>query len=79
MSGKTFKVFTIRVNYKTSIQEEFDCTEFSVSGTTGGPLSYNWEAYTPKGKGARPVFLNPDEIESVWQVSSRTVLKDKEQ
>lgn len=56
--------YLVRVNYKSGIQEEFWVTEFAVKGG-----SYSW---TPASAvGPKPVQMNVDAIESVWQLKIR--------
>jgi len=59
-------IFTVRVNYKSGLQEEFECTEFSVE-KSGGGLSLEWLAHGDK----RPLMISPDDVESVWQLDVR--------
>lgn len=57
--------FLIRINYKSGIQEEFWASEFTYDGAG----SYTWH---PVGKFSnRPLKMNVDEIESVWQAKAR--------
>lgn len=64
---ETIDVFLIRVRYKSRAIEEFECTEFSVKGKD----SVSWTWYGHK----RPLFLNLEDVESIWQVSSRKIPK----
>lgn len=56
--------FLIRVNYTSGIQEEFWVSHFSIKGG-----SYSWT--TVALGGPKPIQMNVDAIESVWQLKSR--------
>lgn len=60
------EVYKVRVNYKSGIQEEFECTDCTVT-----QHSIQWVAYGCTG----PLHLNYEEVESVWRLSKRTVLQ----
>lgn len=60
-------VYTIRINYRSGHQEEYDCLDFSVTFTRLGEFScLNWKPHGDK----RPLFVNADEVESVWQMKA---------
>lgn len=63
------EIFLVRVNYKSGIQEEFWCTKFNVQNN-----QYTWEAAFYSDV-TRPVVINPDNIESVWQIRSVKIPK----
>ena len=64
---ETIDVFLIRVRYKSGAIEEFECTEFSVNGKNSASWTWHGEK--------RPLFLNLEDVESIWQVSSRKIPK----
>ncbi len=57
-------VYKIRVNYKSGHQEEAWFKDFKA--TLQG---YTWVNY----KGTRPLFLNKDEVESIWVIDEKEV------
>lgn len=59
-------VFRIRVNYKSGISEEFDVTECELNSQ-----EMSWKTAGV----VRPLRLNYDEVESVWQLSAKRRLK----
>lgn len=65
---ETKKVFTICINYKSGKTVEFECYEFScIPGKEA-----SWE-----GIGfPAPLWLGLENVESIWQVSTREVEVD---
>lgn len=55
--------FLVQVNYKSGISMKFWVYEFSISNTAG--LKFEWIACSVVN---RPVLLNVDCVESVWQL-----------
>ena len=68
---KVVPVFKIRINYKSGISELFEVFSFTCS-----QKGIEWKAYKSAN---HPIIIakNTDDIESVWQVSVRHVLKIK--
>ncbi len=60
MSKRPYKVLVI---YKSGARVEFKCSEFSIK-VGGGTRSATWKDAKPN-----PLFLNVDDIESVWEVT----------
>ena len=60
------KKFTIRIIYRNGVTMDFRCTEFKIerSGNGNGISRADWVSVGH----SRPVFLNVDEIVSIWQV-----------
>ena len=58
--------YKIRINYKNGIQEEFWCTEFEISGG-------RW-VWSSCSNGMKPIVLNIDTVDSVWQIGYRKPL-----
>lgn len=63
-------VYTVRINYKSGIQEEIECLEFTVS-KEDSKTRFSWKL--PPKWGKRPIQLFSDDqcIESVWQVKEK--------
>lgn len=59
---------TLRVRYKSGAYEDFDVEEYTFKTTAHGAKSLEWKILTP---GKKPVFLNWDEVESIWQATER--------
>lgn len=53
----------VRVNYKSGISMVLHCTQFNLD-INGGNRRLEWNTVG----GNRPLFLNVDEIESVYQI-----------
>lgn len=62
-------IYTILVNYKSGLFEEFDVTSFKASIDKYGVKSFEW--VIPDGAKKRPLDFGANEVESVWQVNSR--------
>lgn len=65
------KVHKLRINYKSGISMEAEFKKFEFDGRT-----YEYEVYAKDPStfnGLGPVLLGADDIESVWQISSREV------
>lgn len=60
-------IFKIRINYKSGHSEEMEALKFE--GETGPNLKFEWTQ--PEGTVIRPIYMNMDEVESVWQVGVR--------
>ena len=60
-------IYTIRVNYKSGLFEEFDVTSFKATTDKYGVKSYEW--VIPNGTSKRPLDFGANEVESVWQVN----------
>jgi hypothetical protein len=60
--------YLIKVNYKSGHSEYFKVTDFEFEIKTTGRTA-KWTAYEPAG--ARPILINLDDIESVWQVEAK--------
>lgn len=61
----------VRINYKSGISEYMKVTDFKWS-KKNGVMEVNWTLHETAV--ARPLFLNLDEIESIWQ--AEVVLKE---
>ena len=61
-------VFLIKLNYNSGISQSFWCSEFSISGG-------DW-SWTPLDESNKPLHLNADKIESVYQVGVEFVKKE---
>lgn len=57
----------IRINYKSGISMVLHCTQFEFSGNFNG--SNRRIEYSTVG-GNRPMFINVDEIESIYEIGS---------
>lgn len=55
--------YKVRVNYKSGIQEEFWCKNFNINHGT-----WTWKSIDDNMK---PIMINIDEVESVYQVGIR--------
>ena len=55
--------YLIRVNYESGIQEEFWYKSFTIKGDT-----WEWEAVSPPK--TKPILMNVDKVESVWQLDA---------
>ena len=65
------KVYKLRINYKSGISMEAEFKKFIFDGK-----SYEYEVYAKDPStfnGVGPVYIGANEIESVWQISSREV------
>jgi len=65
------KVYKLRINYKSGISVEAEFKSFTFDGK-----SYKYEIYAKDAVtfcGVGPVYIGADNIESVWQISSREV------
>jgi len=62
-------IYKIRVNYKSGIQEEFWVKEFSIKND-----NWKWVSFDIIKS---PIYMNVDEIESVWQLESKEVEEEK--
>lgn len=58
------EIFTIRVVYKSGYHHDFDVYSFEMSEKT-----VKWESADPIH---RPVKIGIDNIESVWQIASKS-------
>lgn len=65
---ETRTVFTIRINYKSGKTEEFECYKFSC--IPGKEASWEGAGYPS------PIWLGYENVESIWQISSREVEVD---
>jgi hypothetical protein len=61
-------IYKIRINYKSGHSEEMEVISFDFE-KTGATVSLQWEQ--PKGTIIRPIHINVEEIESIWQVGVR--------
>ena len=55
----------VRINYKSGHSEEFPVMEFTFTVDGNNDRKATWQ---PVDGGQRPIFMNLDEIESIWQV-----------
>jgi hypothetical protein len=62
MSALKPKRYRVRVNYLSGNSVEFTAESFSITGTVGA-RRYEW-----KGADPDPMYLNADQIESVWNM-----------
>jgi hypothetical protein len=60
------KEFLVKINYKNGQSESFWVTTFSFEAK-GGQREVKYR----RSRDAQPLFLNVDEIQSVWQVKYR--------
>lgn len=63
------KIFKIRINYKSGIQEEVWCKNFEYSSRPNGDRKASWEFYGEKGA----IALCIENVESIWQIEERDV------
>ncbi len=56
----------VKINYKSGISEVLHCTKFKVK-RDGSGMSVEYDVLT-SGKRSNPLFMNVDEIESIYQV-----------
>ncbi len=55
----------VHITYKSGKTLVMHTTDFKIATTRSGELSVTW-GRSKRGT-LRPMFINPDEIESVWQ------------
>jgi hypothetical protein len=60
------KEFLVKINYKNGQSESFWVTSFSIE-VNGGNREVKWR----RSRNAQPLFLNVEEIQSVWQLKHR--------
>lgn len=63
MSDEKPQAFMVQINYKSGIQVELPFTEFEIE--FGRQNKVQWKAADTT---RRPIFMNLDEIESVYQL-----------
>ena len=57
----------VKINYKSGISEVLHCTKFKVKGNAVSGLEVEYNVIT-SGKRASPLYMNVDEVESIYQV-----------
>mgnify|MGYP006376754609 FL=1 len=57
----------VKINYKSGHSEILEVDEFKV--TFGSEMALNWKM-AEKSR-LRPLFINPAEIESIWEMFSK--------
>lgn len=60
-------IFRVRIVYKSGYTHDFDCTDFTISGS-----KVSWESVDYSNK---PVKIGFDDIAAVWQVGTRKRIK----
>lgn len=56
----------VKINYKSGHSEILEVDEFTV--TFGSEMTLNWKM--AEKSHLRPLFVNPAEIESIWEIRS---------
>lgn len=69
-------LYKVRINYRSGIQEEFWCLDFSYGPNSRGIGTYNWTLPTTPYSSEMPVQIGPSDIESVWIVEIIKVPKE---
>lgn len=69
---QTMKVYRVRVNYKSSRSEVFECVTFKTTTQSGTLTGIEWESYGD----VKPMLIGINDIESIWQIGEREVEDD---
>ena len=58
----------VRIVYKSGHVVDFECEDFTCTRYGNGDLTLEWKLIPGK---PRPLFIHPEEIESIWQIPYR--------
>lgn len=61
--------FDVQINYKSGVSVVVDNVKSFTVKAQGGGLEISWQ--TTSLTKSKPLYLNPDQVESVYQVGSR--------
>jgi hypothetical protein len=57
----------LKVNYKSGHAETFEVSEYDFAKRTDGSMNFSWKQ-DKKCSPGYPVFLNLEEVESIWNI-----------